>query len=147
MTNVKKRALGRGLNAILESPETDITSTDISGSYVAGAIANILLSHIENNPFQPREEFDADALQELTPDTARRMGLKSLRGVVVAGVEPGSPADNASLQKGDIVLEVNRTQVKSIEEMKREMKKVDGKGPLLLLVERGGNNLYVALKG
>ncbi len=74
MTNVKKRALGRGLNAILESPETDITSTDISGSYVAGAIANILLSHIENNPFQPREEFDADALQELA-DSIREQGI------------------------------------------------------------------------
>ncbi len=86
-------------------------------------------------------------LQELNPDTARRMGLRNRQGIVVAGVEPGSPADNASLQKGDIILEVNRTQVKGIEEMKRELKKLDGKGPLLLLVERGGSNLYVALKG
>lgn len=84
MTNLKKRALGRGLNAILESPETDITSRDISGSFVAGAIANISLDHIENNPFQPREEFDEAALQELAesireqgiiqPLTVRKMG-------------------------------------------------------------------------
>ena len=33
----KKRGLGRGLDAILQSPETDITSSDISGNYVAGA--------------------------------------------------------------------------------------------------------------
>jgi ParB family chromosome partitioning protein len=84
MTNLKKRALGRGLNAILESPETDITSKDISGSYVAGAIANIPLENIEHNPFQPREEFDESALQELAdsisqqgiiqPLTVRKMG-------------------------------------------------------------------------
>lgn len=84
MTNLKKRALGRGLNAILESPETDITSRDISGSYVAGAIANIPIDHIDNNPFQPREEFDEEALQELAesiteqgiiqPITVRKMG-------------------------------------------------------------------------
>jgi ParB family chromosome partitioning protein len=84
MTNLKKRALGRGLNAILESPETDITSKDISGSYVAGAIANIPLENIEHNPFQPREEFDETALQELAdsiseqgiiqPLTVRKMG-------------------------------------------------------------------------
>ena len=84
MTNLKKRALGRGLNAILESPETDITSKDISGSYVAGAIANIPLENIEHNPFQPREEFDEAALQELAdsisqqgiiqPLTVRKMG-------------------------------------------------------------------------
>jgi len=84
MTNLKKRALGRGLNAILESPETDITSRDISGSYVAGAIANIPIENIENNPFQPREEFDETSLQELAdsiieqgiiqPLTVRKMG-------------------------------------------------------------------------
>ena len=33
----KRRGLGRGLDAILQSPETDITSSDISGNYVAGA--------------------------------------------------------------------------------------------------------------
>ncbi|NVO18097.1 MAG: ParB/RepB/Spo0J family partition protein [Bacteroidetes bacterium] len=84
MTNLKKRALGRGLNAILESPETDITSRDISGSFVAGAIANIPLENIEQNPFQPREEFDDTALRELAdsileqgiiqPLTVRKMG-------------------------------------------------------------------------
>ena len=43
MTNSKqkKKALGRGLDAILSSPETDITSKDISGGFVAGAIAEI----------------------------------------------------------------------------------------------------------
>ncbi len=65
MTTKKKAALGRGLSAILESPETDITSKDISGNYVVGAIAEIELDKIEVNPFQPRKEFDQKALQEL----------------------------------------------------------------------------------
>jgi hypothetical protein len=51
--NPKKKALGRGLSAILESPETDITSKDISGSFVVGAIASIPLNQIVSNPFQP----------------------------------------------------------------------------------------------
>ena len=42
----KKKALGRGLSAILESPETDITSRDISGEYVVGAIAHVALEKI-----------------------------------------------------------------------------------------------------
>lgn len=54
----KKRVLGRGLDAILQSQETDITSTDISGSYVAGAVAEIDIDLIETNPFQPRTDFD-----------------------------------------------------------------------------------------
>lgn len=80
----KKRSLGRGLDAILQSPETDITSRDISGDYVAGAIAAIPLAQIESNPFQPRSEFEDSQLQELAlsikeqgiiqPLTIRKLG-------------------------------------------------------------------------
>jgi ParB family chromosome partitioning protein len=80
----KKKALGRGLDAILQSPETDITSKDISGNYVIGAIANLKTASIETNPFQPRGEFDEVALEELCesikaqgiiqPITVRKMG-------------------------------------------------------------------------
>ena len=65
MPENKKRGLGRGLDAILQSPETDITSRDISGDYVAGAVAEIDINLIEANPFQPRTEFDEVALAEL----------------------------------------------------------------------------------
>ena len=83
-TQNKKRGLGRGLDAILQSPETDITSADISGNYVAGAIAQIEIDKIETNPFQPRTDFDESALNELAesikkqgviqPVTVRKMG-------------------------------------------------------------------------
>ncbi|MCB2220832.1 MAG: ParB/RepB/Spo0J family partition protein [Bacteroidetes bacterium] len=82
----KKSALGRGLSAILESPETDITSKDISGNYVVGAIANIPLEKIEANPFQPRDQFEEKSLKELSqsireqgiiqPVTVRKMGYE-----------------------------------------------------------------------
>ncbi|MDO9512038.1 MAG: ParB/RepB/Spo0J family partition protein [Bacteroidales bacterium] len=62
----KKNALGRGLSAILESPDTDITSKDISGDFVVGAIANISIDKIKTNPFQPRTEFEELSLAELT---------------------------------------------------------------------------------
>jgi ParB family chromosome partitioning protein len=80
----KKKALGRGLSAILESPETDITSRDISGEYVVGAIAHVSVDKIEPNPFQPRQQFNEDELAELTlsiqaqgiiqPITIRKLG-------------------------------------------------------------------------
>lgn len=81
----KKRALGRGLDAILSSPDTDITSSDISGNYVVGAVAELELHKIENNPFQPRSEFEELALEELAasikkqgiiqPITVRKLGF------------------------------------------------------------------------
>lgn len=102
----KKTGLGRGLSAILESPETDITSKDISGNYVAGAIANLPIGKIEANPFQPREDFDETAITELAqsilehgiiqPLTVRKMGYdkyqlisgeRRLRAAKISGVE------------------------------------------------------------
>ena len=49
----------------------------------------------------------------------RQLGAKSGHGGVVADVQPGSPADNASVQKGDMILEVNRQPVKGVADMKR----------------------------
>ena len=83
-SNKKNRVLGRGLDSILQSPETDITSKDISGDYVAGAVAEIDINLIETNPFQPRTDFDEEALRELAqsikeqgviqPVTVRKLG-------------------------------------------------------------------------
>jgi ParB family chromosome partitioning protein len=83
----KKRALGRGLDAILSSPDTDITSADISGNYVVGAVAELELDKIEANPFQPRTEFEEQSLDELAdsitkqgviqPITVRKLGFES----------------------------------------------------------------------
>ena len=70
MSKTNKRVLGRGLDAILKSPDTDITAKDISGNYVAGAIAEIELGKIEANPFQPRTDFDEMLLREMVVDTS-----------------------------------------------------------------------------
>jgi ParB family transcriptional regulator, chromosome partitioning protein len=89
----KKKALGRGLSAILESPETDITSKGISGEYVAGAVAQIPVDQIQPNPFQPRIHFDETELAELAisiqnqgiiqPITVRKMGYDHYQ--IIAG--------------------------------------------------------------
>lgn len=73
-SKTRKGSLGRGLEAILQSPETDITSKDISGNYVVGAIANIAIGKIETNPFQPRNKFEEIALNELA-DSIREQGI------------------------------------------------------------------------
>jgi ParB family chromosome partitioning protein len=66
----KKKALGRGLSALLSdnSSEDDRLEVDIPVSTPAkpaGGIAEISIEHIEVNPFQPRTHFDQDALLEL----------------------------------------------------------------------------------
>lgn len=101
----KKKALGRGLSAILESPETDITSRDISGDYVVGSVSSIPVSQIVPNPFQPRTHFGEEELAELTlsiqeqgiiqPLTLRKLGYdqyqiisggRRLKAATIAGL-------------------------------------------------------------
>ena len=63
----KKKALGRGLGALLTNPETDVTSkNDLYGKFVVGAISTIPINQIEANPFQPRNKFEEEALKELS---------------------------------------------------------------------------------
>jgi ParB family chromosome partitioning protein len=82
----KKKGLGRGLAALLENAETDITqgSTNPETAKVLGSVAMIPVSNIEVNPFQPRSVFDEESLLELVqsikelgiiqPVTVRKMG-------------------------------------------------------------------------
>ena len=81
-SNTKKQpALGRGLGALLTNADTDITS--FSGANL-GTIALLPISSIEANPFNPRSNFDRDALEELAisiathgiiqPLTVRKLG-------------------------------------------------------------------------
>jgi ParB family chromosome partitioning protein len=77
----KQPALGRGLGALLQNSETDITS--VNGATV-GSIAMLSISSIEANPFNPRVHFEKDALDELSksiqihgivqPLTVRKLG-------------------------------------------------------------------------
>ena len=63
---VKKQALGRGLSALLKDPENDIKSVeDKNADKVVGNNLEVDIDAIEINPFQPRTNFNEEALQEL----------------------------------------------------------------------------------
>jgi len=80
-TNNKRPALGKGLTALLSDNKTDITGKNAPS---LNSIADIKISEIEANPFQPRLEFEEGALDELTesikvhgiiqPITVRKVG-------------------------------------------------------------------------
>lgn len=62
----KTRALGRGLGALLDNNDADLTSKPLATDPgAAGSISGILISDIEANPFQPRSRFDQEKLDEL----------------------------------------------------------------------------------
>ncbi|MCB0402429.1 MAG: ParB/RepB/Spo0J family partition protein [Flavobacteriales bacterium] len=72
----KKPALGKGLGALLQNADTDITvkATNKQIDHVVGAVSSILIAEIEANPFQPRTQFEKDALLELA-DSIKELGI------------------------------------------------------------------------
>ena len=66
-------------------------------------------------------------------------------GVVIASVEPGGQAEAAGLQRGDVIQEVNREAVKSLEEYQQAVNKIKKDELAVLLVSRQGNSLFVAV--
>jgi serine protease Do len=85
-------------------------------------------------------------LQKLTPEIARQLGVANDRGVVIAQVQPDSPADDAGLQRGDVVLEVNHDEVTSPSEFRQLAHRDQEKhSPALLLVERGKATLFTVI--
>jgi serine protease Do len=85
-------------------------------------------------------------VQNLTDDVAAELGYEDEEGVVVTSVEPGSPADMAGIESGNLIQEVNRKKVKNIEQFEEAIDKASGKETVLLLVSDGQYSRYVALR-
>ena len=84
-------------------------------------------------------------VQNVTPEMAKGLGLKKETGVVVTRVEPGSPAADARIQVGDVIREVNRNPIKNVDDFVQKIEKAKGQENVLLLVQRGQNNLFAAV--
>jgi S1-C subfamily serine protease len=70
---------------------------------------------------------------------------KDPKGLVITQVNPDSRAADAGLREGDIIQEVNRQAVKSVDDLRAAVRKTTER-PLLLLVEREGHDLFVTVR-
>ena len=82
-------------------------------------------------------------IADITPEIARQLKLNGEKGVVVMGVAPGSKADKAGMQRGDVVLEVNRKGVDSVGELKSALENQKKDGAVDLLVKRANAGVAV----
>jgi serine protease Do len=65
--------------------------------------------------------------------------------VMVVAIQPDSPAERAGLQRGDLIREVNRQPVQSVQEVRDAIAKAGSQDSLVLLVKRGQGSLFVAM--
>jgi serine protease Do len=85
------------------------------------------------------------ALRQLKPDESRALGLTSGKGLVVVEVAPASPAEEAELKPGDVILEADQTPTNTVSELGKLLEESRPKGVILLLIKRGQQNLFVTV--
>lgn len=81
----KKSALGRGLGALIDDAKYE--KRPVNEAVSTSAIAEIEISKIEANPFQPRTEFDEDALRELS-ESIKELGV--IQPITVKKLDDGN---------------------------------------------------------
>ena len=85
-------------------------------------------------------------VEPITPDIASSLKLEDTDGVVIAGVESGGPAAEAGLRRGDVVREINRAPIRDLDDYEAATTNLKTDSAVLILVQRRGNNHYVAIK-
>ncbi len=106
------------------------------------------LDSIENARFADVSQTDimkklGFSVQNLTEELARQFGYQETWGVIVSQVDPGTPAQFSGLKPGVLILEVNRKEVRNVQDFLRAIK---GSKRVLLLVREGQYTRYLILQ-
>jgi len=84
------------------------------------------------------------AVQDLNPELAQQLGLDTTEGVLITSVQPGSPADDAQLRRGDVILEVDRSAISDVNDLRTQLDAADDGA--LFLIRRGEATIFVPIK-
>jgi serine protease Do len=95
---------------------------------------------------EPNGNDDGLTLGEITPSSATHEAAAAVGGALVVHVAPDSPADEAELAAGDIVLAINGRPVHTSAELRRELQAIERGRPVFLLVSRHGTRLFLEMR-
>ena len=86
-------------------------------------------------------------VEPITPDIAQQFELQDVsKGLVVTTVTAASPAEEAGIRPGDVVLKVNRQSIISLKDYRAALDQTDKGSPALFLLQRGDNTFFVAIR-
>jgi serine protease Do len=83
-------------------------------------------------------------VQDLTPEIAKNLGVDEEHGVVITGVAPGSPAATAGLRREDVILEVDKAEIRGVKDLEKSL--AGAEDGALLLIRRGDATVFVPIK-
>ena len=100
----------------------------------------------DTEPTMARGESRSDDLglrvREIDPEMAERLGLdENTKGIVVAGVDPDSKAAEADIRQGDVIIEINRKPVESLDDYNSQLRRIEKGDTVQMLLRRGGGGL------
>jgi serine protease Do len=121
-----------------------------TGGYmgIGFAIPSNLLQHVMNQLITTgsvTHGFMGVQLQQVTSDIAKGFGLKNTEGALIAEVTKNSPAENAGLKQGDIILEYNSKKVNNIATLRNAVALMRPGANVSLKVVRDGKEITVPL--
>ncbi len=106
-------------------------------------------SEIKENTAKAKPLATTDKLglkvQKLTAELAKSMGLKTSEGLVIAGVKEESPADKAGLKKGDIITQVNGSDISNEADLEKALKDGVKKQSSVFLIERATVPMFLVV--
>jgi serine protease Do len=134
-----------------------VGSTPVGKTVTVGVIRKGKKEHFQVQIEELKEEREAQAVsearpnlgltvREITPELARNFGLAETGGVVVVQVQNNTPAQEAGLAPGDIILEMDRVPVKDMEQFNQMIGGYKIGDTILFLISRRGSTLYLTLK-
>ncbi len=132
-------------------PGTEVTLTVVRDGHEGQMKARLsALPTPQNAPPEQQSESGGDQLglsvQSLSDDSAARMGLpRGTRGALIVAVDPSGRAFMAGIRPGDVILAVNHQPVQSPGDIRSALSRSGG-SPMLLLINRAGRNLFVAIQ-
>jgi len=85
-------------------------------------------------------------VQELTSKLADSLGIDETEGVIVTDIQSGSAAADGGIERGDIILEINREKIESIADYKQALQEAQEKNNILLLIKRNGSTRFVVIE-
>ncbi len=86
-------------------------------------------------------------LDDITPQWRQQFGVRDKTGVIVVNVDPGGLAEDAGIQTGDLIKEVDRKPVRNLADFNSAMAKLKQGEPVLMLLKRGKQTFFVSMEG